>query len=73
MFLTAANQTIANIVLVATGAVLLVFAVLSVVLNFHWKRYGIGSVGIRRLRILYFSVAGALITVMLIFVGLYIL
>jgi hypothetical protein len=73
MFLAAANQTISNIVLAASGGMLLVFALLSVVLNFHWKRYGIGAAGIRRLRLLYFGVAGVLIAVMLVAAVLYIL
>ena len=62
------NPEIAPILNILTGATFLVlllfFAALSVVLNYHWKHYGITEKNIERTRLWYFGFSLALFSMM---------
>lgn len=56
---------------IALVLVLLVFVVMSVILNYHWGRYGVTAAGTRWVRRSYYGVSAVLFIIMLI--GLFIL
>lgn len=55
-----------SILYAIAGIILVLFLVKSVILEHHWKRYGVTVEQIKRLRKLYYSVAGALLFTMLV-------
>lgn len=55
-----------SIALFSAGLVGVIFIVLSVVLEHHWKEHGVTKKQINRLRYIYFGGAGVLFAVMLI-------
>jgi len=48
------------------GVVLLIFAVVSVAITYHWKNYNVNSKMVRRLKKVYFLISGAFLFVMLV-------
>ena len=44
--------------------VMVFFAVITVILNYHWKQYGVTVESLKRLRKIYFSVSGVIMAAM---------
>lgn len=66
MSLELTRQTAELIAMGAFGLVLPVFVIISVILNYHWTRYGISLGQIRKVRAIYFGVSGILLVGMFI-------
>jgi len=60
------RQTAQLISIGTFGLVLLVFVIISVILNYHWTHYGISLGQIGRVRVIYFGVSSIL------FVGMFV-
>lgn len=54
-------QVLAPAALAVFAGVTLVFIVLSIVLNYHWTRYGVAGSPLRNARLAYFGISGALL------------
>lgn len=52
------------------GAVTLFFAIVSVILNYHWTHYGVYPKELRRVRLIYFGVSAVLLVTMATFLFL---
>jgi hypothetical protein len=61
-FIQGQNLQLAAVIFAGIG--LAVFIILSIVLNYHWRRYGVSHQEISRLRRIYFSVAAVFLAVM---------
>ena len=52
--------------LVVFAGVLLFFAIISLILNYHWRKHGVGLGGLKTARVIYFAVSGILFAAMVI-------
>ncbi|MEK9179996.1 MAG: hypothetical protein AAB897_01110 [Patescibacteria group bacterium] len=50
--------------LIVFAGALLFFAVISLILNYHWRKHGVGLAGLSRAKIFYFGVSGILLVAM---------
>lgn len=58
-------QFISPVAWIIFSVTILFFAVVSVVLNYHWVRYGIDEKSLTKVRFAYFGVSGVLVAVLL--------
>ncbi|OGY99404.1 MAG: hypothetical protein A2945_00930 [Candidatus Liptonbacteria bacterium RIFCSPLOWO2_01_FULL_52_25] len=57
------NQLLPLAILAVSAVAILIFIIVSVVLNHHWSKYGIPGEHLKRIRIIYFSVSAVLFAV----------
>ncbi|MBT9169087.1 MAG: hypothetical protein DDT19_02439 [Syntrophomonadaceae bacterium] len=58
------NQIINVVVVLTLIAVVVSFIIISVVLNYHWSRYGISADKIKRVKRIYFGISAVFIAIM---------
>ena len=58
------NQILIAVATAALAFIAILFVVISIVLNYHWTRYGTKESSIKRIKRIYVGVSAALFTVM---------
>lgn len=70
-FLTVATPWVSWLMIGTFVFLALVFIIVSIILDYHWRKYELGIERVKTLRTIYFSISGAFLVMLLIFMILY--